>query len=327
MDSLSKKTLQTSRHLTYTYYVSRAKGDLPTLLLIHGWPDNHELWSDLITNHLLPAGYGVVAIDCLGYGGTSKPVDAKMYSWEGMTADLCDILDAEGLQKIVSLGHDWGSGLAQRLWLFHPERMNGLVLLNVPYIGPSSEPFDLDKWQAMLTPMLGYFTSWYWYLFASPEGPEILSAHLDSLFDVLHGNGDSWMETLCKKDGIKDFLLQDKKQDVQPYATEDRRKAFVERFKKDGFEAPLAWYRAMVSNVHYEEEKAFSAESYIVTVPTLYVGSSEDKVCLTAGIYPPKEQGLLPQLTIEELQATHWSILSKPKEMGEVITKWLKKTF
>ena len=74
MNSLTKKMLKNSRSLTYTYYVSPAKSPLPTVLLIHGCPDSASLWADLITTHLQPGGYGVVAVDDLGYAGSSKPL-------------------------------------------------------------------------------------------------------------------------------------------------------------------------------------------------------------------------------------------------------------
>jgi soluble epoxide hydrolase/lipid-phosphate phosphatase len=61
----------------------------------------------LVSNHLLPAGYGVLAPDCLGYSGTSKPTTTSSYNSEGMSADLCEILDAENIPKVISLGHDW----------------------------------------------------------------------------------------------------------------------------------------------------------------------------------------------------------------------------
>jgi soluble epoxide hydrolase/lipid-phosphate phosphatase len=108
MEQLRKKALTTTRSLQYTYYVSPPSNpNLPTVLLLHGWPDDAHLWSDLISKHLLPAGYGVLAPDCLGYSGTSKPTTTSSYNSEGMSADLCEILDAEDLLKVISLGHDW----------------------------------------------------------------------------------------------------------------------------------------------------------------------------------------------------------------------------
>jgi soluble epoxide hydrolase / lipid-phosphate phosphatase len=108
MEQLKRRTHTTSRSLQYTYYVSSpSKPSLPTVLLLHGWPDDAHMWSDLISNHLLPAGYGVLAPDCLGYSGTSKPTTTSSYNSESMSADLCEILAAEHISKVISLGHDW----------------------------------------------------------------------------------------------------------------------------------------------------------------------------------------------------------------------------
>jgi soluble epoxide hydrolase/lipid-phosphate phosphatase len=158
MDSLEKKTISVSRSLTYTYYTSLARDSLPTCLLVHGWPDTAELWSDLITNHLQPAGYGVVAIDCLGYGGTSKPTDYQSYNFQRMSQDVVDILNNEKLDKVISLGHDWGCGLSQRVYNYHPDRVSGVVLVNVAYLAPTPEPFDLDQTLELTSQFFGYGT-------------------------------------------------------------------------------------------------------------------------------------------------------------------------
>ena len=158
MDSLEKKTFEVFRGFTYTYYTSPARDALPTIILFHGWPDTAELWKGVITSYLKPAGYGVVALDCLGYGGTSKPTDYKAYNFQHMSKDAIDILDHEGIEKVVSLGHDWGCVSAQRLYNFHADRVIGLVMLNVSYLAPSPEPFDLDKTIELTTQFFGYGT-------------------------------------------------------------------------------------------------------------------------------------------------------------------------
>lgn len=43
----------------------------------------------------------------LGYGGTDKPLDASLYRIKLMAKDLSDILDAENLDKVIVIGHDW----------------------------------------------------------------------------------------------------------------------------------------------------------------------------------------------------------------------------
>ena len=104
MDKLDNKTIKVSRGLSYNYYTSPAKHSQPTLFLAHGWPDTAALWSGLVADYLLPNGYGIVAIDCLGYGGTDKPTDYTAYDLQKMSADVIEILDKESVDKIVSTG-------------------------------------------------------------------------------------------------------------------------------------------------------------------------------------------------------------------------------
>eukprot|EP01117_Protostelium_nocturnum_P019075 TRINITY_DN8157_c0_g1_i1.p1 TRINITY_DN8157_c0_g1~~TRINITY_DN8157_c0_g1_i1.p1 ORF type:complete len:108 (-),score=9.69 TRINITY_DN8157_c0_g1_i1:76-399(-) len=102
MDSLlTKKTISVTRKFNYTYYTSSSKDGKPTLLLLHGFPDTSTIWRDLVANHLLPAGYGVVAPDCLGYGDSSKPKEVSDYKWRPLIQDLVEILDAERLDTRV----------------------------------------------------------------------------------------------------------------------------------------------------------------------------------------------------------------------------------
>jgi pimeloyl-ACP methyl ester carboxylesterase len=110
MDKLEKKTLDVSRGFTYAYYFSPAKDDRQTLLLIHGFPDSPEEYSDVVRDYLLPNGYGVIAIDCLGYSGSSKPLDKEAYNLQLVSQDIKEILDKESVDKVVSTGHDWVSG-------------------------------------------------------------------------------------------------------------------------------------------------------------------------------------------------------------------------
>jgi pimeloyl-ACP methyl ester carboxylesterase len=76
MDTLIKKTAHTSRGFTYTYSVSRASAGKSTILLLHGWPDHAAMSEGLAVKHLVPAGYGLIIPDCLGYGDSSKPTDS-----------------------------------------------------------------------------------------------------------------------------------------------------------------------------------------------------------------------------------------------------------
>lgn len=326
MDTLTKKTLTTKRGYTYTYYVSPAAEGKPTLLLQHGFPDSAAEWEGLIVNHLRPAGYCAIAPDMLGYAGTAKPTDPAAYKFSGMAADLAEILDAEGVAQVISLGHDWGSRMAQLFYNLQPERVTGLVMANVAYSGASADPFNLDLILAKTTHVFGYGLFWYWKVFVAEGGVALLDANTDLLFDILHAP-QTWRETLCSDGGLRKAIeARGEGFDLQtrPYATPEMKTAFVERFARDGFAGPVNWYKSHVQGHQDGEPNPANA---VVKVPSLYVGYDNDAVCRKETIFPTLQAGLLPQLTNVTLEGGHWGLLDNPKAFGETITEWLSKNY
>ena len=184
-------------------------------------------------------------------------------------------------------------------------------------------PYDLDAVNEKTKKAFGYTAFAYWYLFTSEDGYKLLDEHLESSFTVLHGPPESWLETVCKPDGLKNFLLEDKKQPLEPYATEEMKNKFIARFKRDGFAAPLCWYKAMVSGVNNDE--ATKTKASVVEVPSLYVGFNKDMVCRHEGIAVPIQAGLLPKLTKVVLEGGHWGLHANAEVFGKTVVDWLKK--
>ncbi|KAH7344325.1 Alpha/Beta hydrolase protein [Pyrenochaeta sp. MPI-SDFR-AT-0127] len=106
MDAFDKKTLKTSRGYTYTYYTASGDNSLPTLFFQHGWPDHAAMWKD-VAGPLRSAKHPIIIPDMLGYDGTDKPTDPSAYKWDVMTKDLIEIIDNEGTDTAISIGHDW----------------------------------------------------------------------------------------------------------------------------------------------------------------------------------------------------------------------------
>jgi soluble epoxide hydrolase/lipid-phosphate phosphatase len=325
MDTLKEKTFTTSRQFTYTYYHSVASSGeaRPTLLLQHGFPDDHSLWAKVVP-YLLKLPYSILVPDLLGYNGTSKPTDPSLYNSKGMAQDLVDILDHEGIQKVISVGHDWGSFIAQRLYLWHRERVAGLILLNVAYLPPTS--FNLTEVNATLEKYTGLPRYAYWELFTASDGVEILESNLESLFAACYGAPENWMETLfCHRGAIRDFIINDKRVPLMSYAEEPSFKdKWLARYKRDGFQGPLNWYRALNDGHQWAVEKDLDPESFGVNVPVLFVGATGDAVCQTAQIYQPQQAGLLPDLVIEEVTSSHWQTYEVPDKTFEHMAQWLK---
>jgi pimeloyl-ACP methyl ester carboxylesterase len=329
MDAFTKKTLKTSRGITYTYYTSPGSPSLPTLFFQHGYPDHAAMWAN-VAGPLRSLNHPIIIPDMLGYDGTDKPTDPSAYVWTKMTGDMMEILDAENASKCISIGHDWGSTAASRLYNYHPERVVGLANLNVPYSPPSRKPFDLDSVNATMEKVFGYRAFSYWYLLTAPDGAELLSRDLETKFNMMHDK-DGLLEFFCTPNAMRDVLSGKTKPtfNLRPYAQDETfKKDFIERMKRDGFEAPVCWYKAMTGNLQHEVDAKLPEGRDVVNVPALYIGCKQDVVCRPETMYESIQKGLLPQLEqTEMIDAAHWATYEKPAEVVSRLEEWLKRKF
>lgn len=334
MEGFDKKTIKVSRGFTYTYYVSdsthKTDSSQPALLFTHGWPDDAHMWEG-IAKGLRDLPFKLIIPDLLGYDGTDKPKDEAAYKWDAMTKDLTEICDAENTPKVIPVGHDWGSAVAARFYNYHPDRCSGLVLLNVVYLPPSKDKFDLDAVNAMTEQVFGYGIYQYWHFFTSPEAPELLKTQIERLYAALHSEGTTAMKDFFTNPGaFPKFLNGDQPlPEVREYAKDPAFKKYhIDRLSRDGFEGAQNYYKAFKNNVQWECDKDLPAERAKVNVPLLYIGCDQDAVCRPEAMIPAKQAGLVPDL--EEtpiIHCAHWSPYEAPKECSNYIADWLKRRF
>jgi soluble epoxide hydrolase/lipid-phosphate phosphatase len=327
MENLEKKTFKTSRGLNYTYYITpNADSSKPTVLLQHGWPDDAHLWAKVIP-YLQKTGYPLLIPDLLGYAGTDKPSDAALYNSRDISKDLIEIADHEGIRSIVSAGHDWGSYLASRVPLYFPDRVVGVILLNVAYIPPTDQPFDLDQMNATMQEMFHHPIYAYWELFAAPDGPKVLGEHTESLYTVLHGDEEDWMIKMFSTRGaMREYLLQDKTVPLKKYAQDPGlRETWLKRMQRDGFEGPQNWYCCMVQGYQFNVEKEIPKENYVIKVPLLYLACTKDTVCRPEVMEIAKQYGLVPTLETKVIECAHWCTFEAPEQVGPAMAEWLER--
>lgn len=328
MDAFEKKTLKTSRGYTYTYYVADGDKSLPTLVFHHGYPDHAAMWKDVVTG-LRSTKHPMIIPDMLGYDGTDKPTDPAEYRFDKMTKDITEIIDAEGSPKVVSVGHDWGSSAASRLYNYHPERVVGLINLNVPYMPPTGDEFDLDKFNATMKEKLGVSVFAYWGVFAAPDGPKLLYDNLERFFVAQHCESKMMAELFTIPNAMRDYLTNGGKEvKLRKYAQDPAfKKRFIDRMTRDGFEGPQCWYVATTENHQSASDKTLPKERMVVNVPTLYLGATDDCVCRPE-IMASYKVKLLPKLEeAEMMHAGHFIPYEAPEEVVKRIEPWLKKHF
>jgi pimeloyl-ACP methyl ester carboxylesterase len=80
------------------------------------------------------AGYRSIAPDMRGYGRSSAPPDATLYTPLQTAGDLVGLLDALKISSAVLVGHDWGATHAWNAALMRPDRFAAVFCLSVPYV-------------------------------------------------------------------------------------------------------------------------------------------------------------------------------------------------
>lgn len=135
----------------------RRGGSGPPLLLLHGYPQTHMMWSKIAGE--LARDFTVVAPDLRGYGGSSKPEttdDHEPYSKRAMARDAVALMAGLGFAQFDVAGHDRGGRTAYRLALDHPQAVRRLSVLDII---PTADVWRLaDRRFA-----LGY---WHWSFLA-----------------------------------------------------------------------------------------------------------------------------------------------------------------
>ena len=80
----------------------------PDLVLVHGYPDNQEVWEPVI--QLLMKDFYIVTYDVRGAGQSTIPKRVKDFRLEQLSQDLDSVTQAVlGGRPFHLAAHDWGS--------------------------------------------------------------------------------------------------------------------------------------------------------------------------------------------------------------------------
>ncbi|RDI10398.1 alpha/beta fold hydrolase [Flavobacterium sp. AG291] len=81
------------------------------IILIHGWPLNHEMWEYQL-NELPRYDVRVIAYDRRGFGRSSRPWDG--YDYDTFASDLRAVIDTLDLNDVTLVGFSMGGGEVAR---------------------------------------------------------------------------------------------------------------------------------------------------------------------------------------------------------------------
>lgn len=148
---------------------TRAAGQGPALLLLHGHPQSMAMWHAVAP--ALAERHRVVLMDLRGYGDSSRPAaDAQHlnHSKREMALDAMAVMRAHGFDHFDVLAHDRGARVAHRLAVDHPQAVGRLMLL------------DIAPTLAMYENTSEAFARAYWHWFALIQPAPLPEALIDS---------------------------------------------------------------------------------------------------------------------------------------------------
>ena len=112
----------------------------PLIMFLHGWPESFYSWRHQLS-FFATQGYRCCAPDMRGYGQTDAPTNVSDYNVHTLANDVISIALVLGHERFVVVGHDFGSWLAWRIALLHPDRVLAVCGMSVPYVGQSPKHY------------------------------------------------------------------------------------------------------------------------------------------------------------------------------------------
>ncbi len=291
------------------------QGEGSPVILLHGFPELAYSW-----RHQLPAlaaaGYRAIAPDQRGYGQTSKPDGVPQYTVQHLLGDITGLLDVQGIDKAVVVGHDWGALLVWQLALLAPERLAGIVALNIPFFArPPVDPV------AYMRAELG--DDFYIVNFQdSDQADRRCEENPARVFEVMMRRNSITRERFdALPKAMRSFnilaALDRHELNGDKLLSQKEEKVYVDAFTAGGFTGPINWYR----NWTHNWESTANVDQ-TVRVPSLFIGAVDDVI-----ISPQQIDAMhpfVPDLEVHMLEnCGHWSQQEKPGDVNSILIDWL----
>ena len=276
------------------------QGEGRPVILCHGFPELAYSW-----RHQLPAlagaGYRAIAPDMRGFGGSSAPREIEGYDVMTLVGDMLGLLDDLGEERAVFVGHDWGANVTWTLALTHPERVEAVVGMSVPFAQRAAHP-PTEVYRRRIG------DSFYILWFQEPGvAEEALSRDVRRTILTRQVWNSEWADQT------------DEELRVPRWMDEDDVRVYVDTFERTGFMGGLNWYRNIDRNWELMEPYADRR----IERPALFVTGSRDPVKL----FMPASlmDDWVPDLRTVEIEgAGHWVQQQSPQEVNQALLEFLR---
>jgi pimeloyl-ACP methyl ester carboxylesterase len=259
------------------------------VILLHGFPEFWYGWRHQI-DALVEKGYRVWIPDQRGYNLSDKPAGIAAYNLHETSTDVLGLIDAAGREKAVLVGHDWGAAVVWWTAMAYRERLEKLVILNVPHPIVSGRTIRRHPIQRR--------KSWYIFFFQIPWLPEQLARLNNWRGLIAWGLGTARPGTFSGSD------------------IEEYRKAWSQ---PGAITATMNWYRAARRN------PPKLPPDRMVSTPTLIIWGVHDRYIIREAAQMSLD--FCDDARLEYIEsATHWVQHEEPQRVNQLMIEFLGTT-
>ncbi len=276
------------------------------IVLCHGFPEHAFSWRHQVPA-LVAVGYHVIIPNQRGYGHSSSPAEVTEYDIAHLTGDLVALLDYFGYEDATFVGHDWGANVVWNLALLHPERVNKVINLALPYQERGEKP-----WIEFMEAIFG--RDFYFVHFNRQPG--VADA-------IMNENASRFLRNIFRKNVpptppeqgmLMINLARAEKPLGEPLMEDNELSVFVSAFESSGFTGSINWYRNLDRNWHIMADV-----TPVIHQPTLMIYGEQDTIPKSGNL-----KNIVPDLDVVSLDCGHWIQQEKPEETTQSILKWLE---
>jgi len=263
------------------------------VILIHGFPELAYSWRHQVPA-LATAGFRAIAYDQRGYGGSSKPETVESYGLATLAADAIGLLDLLDIERATFVGHDWGSIVAWTAAVLHPDRVDKVVSLNVPYRGWCAGFPSTDIIRDHLADRFGYVLGFQ---------------EVGTTEAAFESDPNAWLRAIYT--GIA----------ADPtFMTDDEFAAYRDAFTRGGLFGPLGPYRNIDANAAVTKHLANAP----ITQPTLMLTADRDPI-LPAKLADGMSRWVANLTVVPITGSGHWTQQEQPEQVNDAIIRFLRR--